>query len=75
MGVFGYLENGILSQPLRVIRAGSARQRCVHQPEETHIMIYNDRGLSEEQRMMRDACRAFVNDFVTPFIRNNWQRE
>ena len=38
-------------------------------------MIYNDRGLSDEQRMMRDACRAFVNDFVTPFIRNNWQRE
>ena len=38
-------------------------------------MITNDRGLSEEQRMMRDACRAFVNDFVTPFIRKNWQRE
>ena len=38
-------------------------------------MIYNDRGLSEEQRMMRDACRAFVNDFVTPFIRKNWQAE
>src|SRR6266404_1929372 len=40
-----------------------------------YIMITNDRGLSEEQRMMRDACRAFVNDFVTPFIRKNWQRE
>ncbi len=38
-------------------------------------MITNDRGLSEEQRMMRDSCRAFVNDFVTPFIRKNWQRE
>ena len=25
--------------------------------------------------MMRDSCRAFVNDFVTPFIRQNWQRE
>ncbi|MBI3937734.1 MAG: acyl-CoA dehydrogenase family protein [Betaproteobacteria bacterium] len=34
-----------------------------------------DRGLSEEQRMMRDSCRAFVNDFVIPFIRANWQRE
>ena len=34
-----------------------------------------DHGLSEEQRMMRDSCRAFVNDFVTPFIRQNWQRE
>jgi alkylation response protein AidB-like acyl-CoA dehydrogenase len=38
-------------------------------------MISNDRGLSDEQRMMRDACRAFVDDFVTPFIRKNWQRE
>jgi alkylation response protein AidB-like acyl-CoA dehydrogenase len=38
-------------------------------------MITNERGLSEEQIMMRDACRAFVNDFVTPFIRKNWQRE
>src|SRR5881409_3973106 len=34
-----------------------------------------DRSLPEEQRMMRDSCRAFVNDFVTPFIRQNWQRE
>ena len=34
-----------------------------------------DRGLSEEQRVMRDSCRAFVDDFVTPFIRKNWQRE
>ena len=34
-----------------------------------------DRGLSEEQRMMRQTCRAFVDDFVAPFIRKNWQRE
>src|SRR5881628_137873 len=34
-----------------------------------------DRSLSEEQRLMRASCRAFVNDFVTPFIRQNWQRE
>jgi alkylation response protein AidB-like acyl-CoA dehydrogenase len=33
------------------------------------------RGLTEEQRMMRESCRAFVDDFVTPFIRQNWQRE
>ena len=31
--------------------------------------------LSEEQRMMRDSCRAFVDDVVIPFIRQNWQRE
>jgi alkylation response protein AidB-like acyl-CoA dehydrogenase len=34
-----------------------------------------ERGLSEEQKMMRESCRAFVDDFVTPFIRQNWQRE
>jgi len=34
-----------------------------------------DRGLSEEQRMMRDTIRGFVDDFVTPFIRKNWAKE
>src|SRR5881394_2678490 len=34
-----------------------------------------ERDLSDEQKMMRDSCRAFVDDFVTPFIRQNWQRE
>lgn len=35
----------------------------------------HDSSLSEEQRLMRDSCRAFVDDIVTPFIRSNWQRE
>ena len=30
---------------------------------------------SEEQRLMRQSCRAFVDDVVIPFIRQNWQRE
>jgi alkylation response protein AidB-like acyl-CoA dehydrogenase len=34
-----------------------------------------DRGLSEEQRLMRASCREFVERFVTPFIRRDWQRE
>jgi alkylation response protein AidB-like acyl-CoA dehydrogenase len=38
-------------------------------------MQFATRGLSDEQRMMRDTCRAFVDDLVTPFIRANWQRE
>src|SRR5437763_14598410 len=33
------------------------------------------RGLSEEQRLMRQSCRDFVDDVVIPFIRGNWQRE
>jgi hypothetical protein len=32
-------------------------------------------GLSEEQVLMRDTCRAFVDNEVIPFIRDNWQRE
>jgi acyl-CoA dehydrogenase len=35
----------------------------------------NARDLSEEQRLMRQSCRDFVDEFVTPFIRGNWQRE
>src|SRR5258708_36716688 len=32
-------------------------------------------GLSEEQRLMRQSCRDFVDEVDTPFIRPNWQRE
>ena len=35
----------------------------------------HDHGLSEEQRLMRQSCRAFVDDVVIPFMRRNWQRE
>jgi alkylation response protein AidB-like acyl-CoA dehydrogenase len=35
----------------------------------------DDRGLSEEQRLMRQSCRGFVDDVVIPFIRREWQRE
>jgi len=31
--------------------------------------------LSEEQHLMRQSCRAFVDDVVIPFIRGQWQRE
>jgi alkylation response protein AidB-like acyl-CoA dehydrogenase len=34
-----------------------------------------ERALSEEQRLMRESCRQFVDQVVTPFIRENWQRE
>jgi len=38
-------------------------------------MDTTDRALSEEQLLMRESCRAFVDDFVAPFIRRNWRRE
>ena len=31
--------------------------------------------LSEEQRLMRQSCRDFVDDVIIPFIRGDWQRE
>ena len=31
--------------------------------------------LTEEQRLMRQTCRDYVDDVVLPFIRNEWQRE
>jgi acyl-CoA dehydrogenase len=34
-----------------------------------------DRTVSEEQQMMRQSCRDFVDDVVLPFIRENWQSE
>jgi alkylation response protein AidB-like acyl-CoA dehydrogenase len=34
-----------------------------------------ERGLTEEQRMMRDTIRAFIDGEVTPFMRKNWQLE
>jgi alkylation response protein AidB-like acyl-CoA dehydrogenase len=34
-----------------------------------------DRDLTEEQRLMRQSCRQFVDGVVIPFIRDNWQRE
>jgi alkylation response protein AidB-like acyl-CoA dehydrogenase len=41
-------------------------------PEDCNAMAYQ---LSEEQRMMRDSCRAFADEVITPFIRDNWRRE
>ena len=38
-------------------------------------MDWIEQGLTEEQKLMRASCRAFVEDFVAPFIRAHWQRE
>src|SRR5580704_9198755 len=31
--------------------------------------------LSDEQKMMRESCRSYVDKVVLPFIRKNWTRE
>ena len=38
-------------------------------------MMSNDRGLSDEQRMLRQSCRDFVDEVVLPFIKSNWKQE
>jgi alkylation response protein AidB-like acyl-CoA dehydrogenase len=40
-----------------------------------YMMEMVDRGLTDETKMMRDTCRAFVDDHVIPFTRQHWQRE
>ena len=32
-------------------------------------------SLSEEQKLMRESCRAFIDDVVIPHIRTNWRQE
>ncbi len=32
-------------------------------------------GLSEEQKLMRQSCRDFVDEVILPFIRSDWKRE
>ena len=54
------------------LRSGFAI-RC-RVPRTTHTAM-GTRMLSEEQVLMRDSCRAFVDDVVIPFIRKDWQRE
>ena len=39
------------------------------------MLLQDDLDLTEEQRMMRETCRAFVNEHVIPFTRRHWQRE
>src|SRR6202051_2143392 len=31
--------------------------------------------LSEEQKMMRQSCRDFVDDVLLPFVQKNWKQE
>src|ERR1700686_3185177 len=42
--------------------------------DETEVAAMST-DLPEEQRMMRQICRDFVDDVIIPFIRGNWQRE
>tara|TARA_Y100000590_G_scaffold470759_1_gene669574 strand:+ start:11953 stop:13194 length:1242 start_codon:yes stop_codon:yes gene_type:complete len=34
-----------------------------------------DKSLTDDQIMMRDVCRRFVDDIIQPFISENWQKE
>jgi alkylation response protein AidB-like acyl-CoA dehydrogenase len=34
-----------------------------------------DKDLTEDQIMMRDVCRRFVDNTIIPFISSNWKNE
>src|SRR5215510_12231802 len=55
--------------PARVSPASAKVRPCLQEREIAMAV------LSEEQRMMRQSCREFVDKLVIPFIRGNWQRE
>ncbi|MGQ7792853.1 acyl-CoA dehydrogenase family protein [Faunimonas sp. B44] len=38
-------------------------------------MNWEEHHLSDEQRMMRQTCRSFIDEVVQPFIRGQWKRE
>ncbi|WP_276939605.1 acyl-CoA dehydrogenase family protein [Ferrimicrobium acidiphilum] len=38
-------------------------------------MIFQERYLSQEQLLMRDTCKRYVDDVLAPFIRENRERE
>ncbi len=38
-------------------------------------MTIFDKSLTNDQIMMRDVCRRFVDDVIQPFISQNWQKE
>jgi hypothetical protein len=38
-------------------------------------MTIFDKSLTNDQIMMRDVCRRFVDDVIEPFISQNWQKE
>src|SRR5262245_23347694 len=53
----------------------AARRHSARSEQIIMLDITPRSGLSEEQRLMRQSCRDFVDEVVTPFIRSNWQRE
>jgi alkylation response protein AidB-like acyl-CoA dehydrogenase len=57
------------------MRAYARLKGIIPWEEDIMLDITAARGLSEEQRLMRESCRAFVDDVITPFIRTSWQRE
>jgi alkylation response protein AidB-like acyl-CoA dehydrogenase len=47
----------------------------IRRGKQSGVMHMYDRSLSEEQKMMRQSCRDFVDDMVLPYIKKNWQKE
>src|ERR1700742_614838 len=62
--------------PPRTLLAGGGKVYAWPQPHPRAVGAKTmEHEISEEQRMMRQSCRGFVDDVVLPFIRDNWKRE
>jgi len=51
------------------------RMPGVRDNKKREVIHMQDRGLTDDQRMMRQSCRDFVDDVVIPFVRANWKQE
>ena len=73
-----YLESAQPHGRVPVEQEGSVASRFSTSVRKDVVMLDRtsaDRGLSEEQRMMRQSCRDFVDEVVLPFIKQNWKLE
>jgi alkylation response protein AidB-like acyl-CoA dehydrogenase len=62
-------------RPAKQINIKFGRTRGVRGGGKQEVIHMYGRGLSEDQRMMRQSCRDFVDDVVLPFIKANWKQE
>src|SRR5674476_1554537 len=70
---------GLPASPLEIARKEDQYQigktPGISRGRQSGVIHMYDRGMSEEQRMMRQSCRDFVDDVVLPFIKQNWKLE
>ncbi len=70
----GYMRVSYANSTENILKALD-RMGEIFEPAARRREACRSRCSSEEQRLMRQSCRDFVDDVIIPFIRGNWQRE